>query len=521
MSTPSIDVTSDYPINREETINAESLVRWTQLVTLLSSIYPNIHSLMQTRNTSTDKMFSEIWTEMRSLYMKVVDSTENVSWETFKKYLEQNISSRDAEPLHESGGFDGECLVGDLQKVLGTKHLVHSVLGYGGYRDCDDRCERIKTLHQSGRGQQPFIAVAVHPEEDRQRSHLHIIHACPYSNRTCRCRFIGHYSRGASKCVRRGDVTVSYLRNLLQYINTWPRHHYYIHIPGTTGQVLYPAQGVQICGCADCTAGEAVDESTTGHEICGMRSSRGSNNEAHHEPHLRGASAFQRSPENRTSSKEEEVYQLVKQLCITPINNTVLSIKWHQLVKQLCITPINNTVLSIKWLQSPFKFMQRGSPMLQTIFNTWSRELKHMTISDLLQIYKETQPFFSCTSAYISDFYYSTDESLERCNALLEFQFPDIDVRVIEAHDNFRPATNLQRNTTIFFVHIRIHFRFLLFNRRISRTLQCIIRISVSGHRLADNTPANVKYENQVVIEKTPLLITTNTDVFPTSDGQC
>lgn len=33
-----------------------------------------------------------------------------------------------------------------------------------------------------------------------------------------------------------------------------------------------------------------------------------------------------------------------------------------------------------------------------------------------------------------------------------------------------------------------------------------------------DNTPANVKYENQVVIEKTPLLITTNTDVFPTSD---
>ncbi|KAK9708063.1 hypothetical protein QE152_g27457 [Popillia japonica] len=31
---------------------------------------------------------------------------------------------RDAEPLHESGGFDGECLVGDLQKVLGTKHLV-------------------------------------------------------------------------------------------------------------------------------------------------------------------------------------------------------------------------------------------------------------------------------------------------------------------------------------------------------------------------------------------------------------
>lgn len=93
MSTPSIDVTTDYPLNREETINAESLVRWTQLVTLLSSIYPNIHSLMQTRNTSTDKMFSEIWTEMRSLYMKVVDSTENVSWETFKKYLEQNISS--------------------------------------------------------------------------------------------------------------------------------------------------------------------------------------------------------------------------------------------------------------------------------------------------------------------------------------------------------------------------------------------------------------------------------------------
>lgn len=261
-----------------------------------------------------------------------------------------------------------------------------------------------------------------------------------------------------------------------------------------------------------------------------MRSSRGSNNEAHHEPHLRGASAFQRSPENRSSSKEEEVYQLVK---------------------QLCITPINNTVLSIKWLQSPFKFMQRGSPMLQTIFNTWSRELKHMTISDLLQIYKETQPFFSCTSAYISDFYYSTDESLERCNALLEFQFPDIDVRVNFLQQLYLVITrqNGKKNTLCitgppssgktYFVRFVSSFFLSIgqvrnFNRNDSFPLNdCTdkriliwdepnytrenletIKMLFSG----DNTPANVKYENQVVIEKTPLLITTNTDVFPTSD---
>lgn len=41
-----------------------------------------------------------------------------------------------------------------------------------------------------------------------------------------------------------------------------------------------------------------------------------------------------------------------------------------------------------------------------------------------------------------------------------------------------------------------------------------IIKMIFSG----DNTPANVKYENQVIIEKTPILISTNVDVFPTFD---
>lgn len=93
MSNPSIDVTTDYPINREEAANNESLVRWTRLITLLSTMFPNIHSLMLAKNTSTDKMFLEIWAEMRTIYMKVLDSAENVSWETFKHYLEENISS--------------------------------------------------------------------------------------------------------------------------------------------------------------------------------------------------------------------------------------------------------------------------------------------------------------------------------------------------------------------------------------------------------------------------------------------
>lgn len=99
-------------------------------------------------------------------------------------------------------------------------------------------------------------------------------------------------------------------------------------------------------------------------------------------------------------------------------------------MKKLCITPINNTVLSIQWLKSPYKFLQRGSPTLQTIFNTWSREVKHMTISDLLDIYGQTEPYFSCTSASLSDFYYTTEESLERCNSILTYQFPEIDARI-------------------------------------------------------------------------------------------
>ncbi|KAK9700602.1 hypothetical protein QE152_g31134 [Popillia japonica] len=57
-----------------------------------ASTYPDIHQIMRARNTNTNKAFSDIWTQMRGLYLKVIDSTENVSWETYKQYLAQNIS---------------------------------------------------------------------------------------------------------------------------------------------------------------------------------------------------------------------------------------------------------------------------------------------------------------------------------------------------------------------------------------------------------------------------------------------
>ncbi|KAK9754616.1 hypothetical protein QE152_g1134 [Popillia japonica] len=85
--------TTDYPIDKEvTTIYTDSLAKWTQLVDLLASTYPDIHQIMRARNTNTNKAFSDIWTQMRGLYLKVIDSTENVSWETYKQYLEQNIS---------------------------------------------------------------------------------------------------------------------------------------------------------------------------------------------------------------------------------------------------------------------------------------------------------------------------------------------------------------------------------------------------------------------------------------------
>ncbi|KAK9700609.1 Parvovirus non-structural protein NS1 [Popillia japonica] len=88
MSTPGEDVTTDYPIDKEvTTIYTDSLAKWTQLVDLLASTYPDIHQIMRARNTNTNKAFSDT-----GLYLKVIDSTENVSWETYKQYLEQNIS---------------------------------------------------------------------------------------------------------------------------------------------------------------------------------------------------------------------------------------------------------------------------------------------------------------------------------------------------------------------------------------------------------------------------------------------
>lgn len=53
-----------------------------------------------------------------------------------------------------------------------------------------------------------------------------------------------------------------------------------------------------------------------------------------------------------------------------------------------------------------------------------------MTIEDLIDVYNRTEPFFSCTSASLSDFYYTTEESLERCKFILEYQFPEMDARI-------------------------------------------------------------------------------------------
>lgn len=89
-----IDITADQPPTTPATdIYIESFTRWTRLIRLLTALFPNIQQIMTIRNTNTDPKFTEIWTQMRGLYLKAADSTEFVSWETFKNYLEQNISS--------------------------------------------------------------------------------------------------------------------------------------------------------------------------------------------------------------------------------------------------------------------------------------------------------------------------------------------------------------------------------------------------------------------------------------------
>ncbi|KAK9708012.1 Parvovirus non-structural protein NS1 [Popillia japonica] len=83
--------TDERSVSQSDRLDGECVLGNLQTI-LGTSTYPDIHQIMRARNTNTNKAFSDIWTQMRGLYLKVIDSTENVSWETYKQYLAQNIS---------------------------------------------------------------------------------------------------------------------------------------------------------------------------------------------------------------------------------------------------------------------------------------------------------------------------------------------------------------------------------------------------------------------------------------------
>lgn len=233
--------------------------------------------------------------------------------------------------------------------------------------------------------------------------------------------------------------------------------------------------------------------------------------------------------------------------------------KGHKLLQWLKLhptSPIKHVLNTNAWYNSPFKFWSRSNQTLKTVFHLRCMELIHKSTLDLYQEYMKTDStslIFNAPDGNVADYYYSINESVAIMSDLLDYQFCGDEDNVREFLSSLYNVCDklvAKRNTLFilsppnagknYFIDAVIHFYLNFgqignFNKYSSFPLQeCVNRRILFWNEPSaepaafetlkmlfggDTCNAKIKYEDDAVIQRTPVIITSNNDCFPTDEA--
>ena len=247
-------------------------------------------------------------------------------------------------------------------------------------------------------------------------NHVHIVHDCPYSDRSCRCSFIKKAQSGIirskrpfRRAPRINSLKVSDYVNIILYFTSEGRQIYEIRLAGQMEEVpsgdeyirLREAQGPglqdKMEGCFNKDSPELRRETP-----CSILSAR--------------PSQRYRESISTKSKASEKIQQLVLDMCI----------------KYPC-SPINGIVQSKHWLlHKDLQFLGNDDFKVKAGMTAFSNRLCSWSFDDYNAMYtnKDCEPLFTSTVMPFDDTYYNLSDSLQVLVDLLELQFDKNDENI-------------------------------------------------------------------------------------------
>lgn len=371
--------------------------------------------------------------------------------------------------------------------------------------------------------------------------HYHVVHDCTYHNYSCRCSITQIFSsssgigkRYSRRVIASIDFSIDHWINLAVYFERDGRFICCLDLAGRNWIPGSEAGHIQFQ--QDCRNGKEKLVEGSGrsvdfyHEQC-----TGSEQPSHSKNSEESCDQPDFDGRSEKGGKAERIIQWLKKFPVSPVNH-IFSL------------PI--------WLTSPWRFFNRGSPLMGNILKIHSSFYNELSVEELYTHFMSVEPqYLIFNSPYIntSTYYYSIEESIDILEKLVSYQFFHNEKQIkhfytclFDLLDKKVPKKNSMfilsppnAGKNFFFdcvVHYCINFgqmgnfnryctfplmecvdkRIILWNEpcmeaSATETLKCILG--------GDSCNAKVKYQGDAVIMRTPVIILSNNDIFPKNEA--
>lgn len=415
-----------------------------------------------------------------------------------------------------------------------------------------DEVYRLKqSVSSSIKREDIIVGIIYHPEgkEEEDRGHIHVYHDCPYSSRTCRCGFLRGFSikrrRHRHNLPLHRANSIDFWVNWCKYYTKDPRQFIHLEVAGmdygreihrvkNLGQSISPeekeADGMvegQCVLCQDLDSDEKYERQST--KEAGRIARRAATDFDQGGSEVSGHCSFKPSKSLLGKARmHDQLKDIILSWLIIPFEDSCAHERW-----------VNTKYLSM---------IDQRSQEYQIAVNTCKKLTSHLSYSQLLDLHKQADnPSYLSRS---STHYLNLERSIEVCDILLTHQFPDemklkdfiitlynvMERRLAKMNSIFvtGPAnsgkTYFFNMVTSFYLNVgqvaNFHRgqnfplndcpyrRVLLWNEpNIMPSAYDTVKMLTGG----DPCPASIKYQSGTVIPKTPLLLTGNHAIFPSS----
>ena len=386
--------------------------------------------------------------------------------------------------------------------------------------------------------------VVWHPEEESgEKGHIHLYHSCAYNQSNCRCSFLRSFKvkrRDPRRVTTASSITSTYFENWLFYFLSPPRRILHIQINGVS-------DWGEICGLKNLRQSIIVKDQDTRNSMEGSQFSceMFDRKERLIRENNPTDSGIIRGVEDSVDSRHSNL----SRIGILPRKQLANKIYDHdslvQQIMALCVVPFENSCNNELWIQDKYlRFYDNSDPDYKRACSTVRRSTAYLKLEELIKFHNDE----TCHRYYYaskSDYYLSVEDSLNWVEKLLIHQYDDgvkdFLIRLLNITEK-----RLNKKNTLFikgkpncgktwFVNMIAAFYLNVgnvknfvrgqnfpfndcVNRRILIWNEPSIMLSafdtLKQLTEGDHISVAVKYHGDTVLHRTPLIFTSNKQIF-------